>query len=207
MPHWSRRQTLQTVGVAGALALAGCSGTTTGSDDVPPAPREQIHDFEVASARNADGDPLFLAGEQPTDTGERTDGDLAARVSELRHLTDEVDLDELRFRDEPGAADLEAFVTATDLESRSVYLFQRPIGECYVPRLVGVFREGDGVDVELCQDLRPADAECDADAEDVIAVAIRLPFAGDEFSGVGGGWSSRCEHYQSDPLTEGGDAA
>lgn len=204
MPDWSRRRVLQSVAVVGTLTLAGCSDATTGSNDVPPVPRDRIADVEAIKARNDDGDPLFVAGD--TETGQ-ADADRRARVSELHHLTDEAALERLRFRDGSGGADLEAFVRGTDLESKSVYLLQRPIGECYVPRLVGVFREGDGVDADFCRDLRPADVECDVDARDVVAVAIRLPFAGDEFSGVGSGWSRGCEHRPTDPLTDGGDPA
>jgi hypothetical protein len=202
MPDRSRRRLLQTVAVAGTLAVAGCSGATTRSNDLPPVPRERTADVQVTTARNTDGDPLFVTGDGGTD---RDDGGRSARVREVHHLTDESDLERLRFRD--GAADLRAFVTATDLESKSVYLVQRPIGECYAPRLVAVFREGTGVDAEFGRELRPAGFDCAVDTCDMVAVAIRLPFAGDGFDSTGfSPWGSDCERRPATP-TDGGDAA
>lgn len=203
MRDWSRRHALQAVAVAGTLALAGCSNAANRPRNQLPVQRVRITDFEAIAARNDDGEPLFVTGERPAETGNRTDGDLAARVREMHPITDEDDLGQVRFRDGSGAADLKAFVTATDLESKSVVLLQQPIRECYVPRLVGVFHEGDGVDVDVCRELRPADVECDDDAHDVFAVAVRLPFA--EFDGVGSGIGD-CGDQPVIPLTEEGDA-
>jgi hypothetical protein len=201
MPDWSRRHALRTVAGTVALALAGCSSVTTGSDDDPPVLRERITDVEVSTARRTDGDPLFVAGGGEPD---RDDDARSPRVREIHHLTDESDLERLRFRD--GAADLQGFVTGTDLESKSVYLVQRPIGECYVPRLRAVFREGEGVDADFGRDLRPAGFACDVDACDMVAVAIRLPFADDGFNSVGfSPWGSDCEHRSTASNADGGD--
>lgn len=201
MPDRSRRHALRTVAGTATLALAGCGGVPTGSDDDLPVLRERITDVEVTTARNTGGDPLFVAGGSDTD---RDDGSRSPHVREIHHLTDESDLERLRFRD--GAADLRGFVTATDLESNSVYLVQRPIGECYVPRLRAVFREDDGVDADFGRDLRPADFECDADACDMVAVAVRLPLAGDGFHSVGfSSWGSDCKRQSTTSTTDGGD--
>lgn len=159
--------------------------------------------MEAVNVRDDDGDLLVVARDDPP---EQDEGEPPTHVIRIyRHLTDEADLEGLRFRD--GAADLEAFVAATDLDSRSVLLLQAPVEECYVVRLVGVFREGNGVDAEFCRELRPADVECDAGARDVFAVAIRLPFAGEEFGGLGMGVGGDCEHHPTDPLTGGGETA
>ena len=56
-----------------------------------------------------------------------------------------------------------------------------------------VAREEDGVEADFCRELRPADAACGAEDRVAVGVAIRLPFAGDEFSSLGSGWSSDCD--------------
>lgn len=207
MPDWSRRSALEAVAAAGALALAGCSDATTRTHNHPPEVRDRITDFEAIQVRSHGPDPLFVTGEQPSKTPNHHDGDRNRHASTLQHLTDEDDIAELRFRDVAGAADLKSFVTNTDLESESVYLLQRSIGECYEPRLVGVYRKDTGIDAKFCRELLPADVECNADADDLIAIAIRLPFAGDEFTGLGIGSSSSCEHLATVPIPKGGDSA
>lgn len=214
MADWSRRHALQAVATAGALALAGCSSETSRSRSLPPD-REPVTDYEATLVRNTDGEPVFVdpedeSGDESSDdeegTGEET-GDVPRAYSTVMHLTGDEELDRLQFRDVQGASELTSFLRATDLESESVYLLQRAIGECYEPRLVGVAREDNGVDADFCRELRPADVDCDADAHDVIAIAIRLPFPGEEFSGLGTGWGSSCDHEHAVRITEGGDAA
>jgi hypothetical protein len=200
MPDWSRRRALQAVATAGALALAGCSGESSSSRSVPPDRGEPVppDDYEVRFVRDPEGEPLFEVedgNDQPPEGGRG-----------IEYLTDAGDREELTFRPTESAADLRAFVEATDLESRSIFLLQRPIGECYEARLVGVYREDDSVDVDFCQALRPADAECSADERDTVGAAVRLPFAGDSFAGYGSGWSGSCEH-RSTVASEGGDGA
>lgn len=189
--------------VGGTVGVAGCSDAATRSS--PPAPRERVTEFEARSRRHGDGTPLLVpvVAEGTATTAEVGD-DSPRDISLIEHVTDGSDLEDLRFRDTAAARELEAFVTATDYPSRSVYLLQRAVGECHVPRLVGVYREGNGVDVRFCRDLRPAGVACDADATDAFAVALRLPFAGDEFDSVGTGWSSDCEHRHTVALSDGG---
>lgn len=205
MPDWSRRTLLQTVASGGALALSGCSGQTRGFTKDTPVYRRRISGLETTYVRNEDGEPLFVeaTGGTTDDIGDQPGDD--RRSHQVHYLTDEREIEDFRFRDVDGAADLRSAVGATDFETKSVFLLQRPIGACYEPRLVGVYREGDGVDADFCQDLRPADVACDADAMDVFAVAIRLPLAGDDFNSLGTGFSGRCDHEVSSPLTEGGE--
>lgn len=207
MPDWSRRSALHAVASAGALLLAGCDGTTSRSGTYLHEDREQVTEFDTMVVRDGDGEPLVVTDDGDPDDGTRDEPSDVRAASLMEHLTDDEALEGLRFRDRDGASALESFVTATDFDERSVYLLQQSIAECYVPRLVGVFRESDGVDAQFCRQLRPAGAECDADAHDAIVVAIRLPFAGDGFNSVGSGWSSDCDHRPSVPLSERGDAA
>ncbi|MFB6196314.1 MAG: hypothetical protein ABEI80_09090 [Haloplanus sp.] len=201
MPDWSRRDALRAVATTGTLLAAGCSTSDTGPIDAPP-PRRRVTDFESVLARNARGNPLVVPA--PVDGDEA--GERRQDHSLMEHLTATADVEEFRFRADAGAADLASFVNATDFASQSVYLLQRSIGECYRTRLVGVYREGDGVDAEFCRDLRPADVDCDTDTEDTVAVAIRLPFAGDDFNSIGSGWSGDCEHVATVELERGESA-
>ena len=197
MPDWSRRRALQAVATAGALALAGCSGESGSSSEVPHERGDPVPpvDYEVRFVRDRDGRSLFRVGDDEGDRGDSGEDDEPAEIrSHTEYLTDERDREELTFRSTEPASDLRAFVEGVDLDSRSVFLLQRPIGECYEARLVGVYRETDGVDVDFCRALRPADVECSADDRDVLGVGVRLPFSGESFSGYGTGWSGGCEH-------------
>ncbi|MFC6939514.1 hypothetical protein ACFQE8_05975 [Salinirubellus sp. GCM10025818] len=201
MPDWSRRRALQAATAAAALALAGCSGEESSSNEIPRARGDPVSpsEFEVTFVRDTDGEPLFAVGEDGVDEDGVDEGGRG-----IEYLTDEADREELTFRSTEPAAELRAFVDEADLESRSVYLLQRPIGECYEARLVGVYRETDGVDADFCQALRSANVECSAEDRDTVGVAIRLPFSGDSFSGYGAGWSGDCDRGTA-VAREGGD--
>jgi hypothetical protein len=204
MPDWSRRRALQAVATTGALALAGCSGETSRSGSVPRDRGEPVppDEFEVRFVRDTDGGPLFTVGDDDRDREEGT----PAVEQGTEYLTADGDREELTFRSTEPATALRRFVEGVDLGSRSVYLLQRRLGECYGARLVGVYREDDGVDADFCQALRPADVACSADDRDTVGVAISLPFEGDSFNGYGTGWSSGCER-RSTVAREGGDGA
>ena len=185
MPDWSRRRALQAATAVGAFALAGCSGEGSSSRSVPrtggdPVPASGL---EVTFVRDADGDPLFAVGEDGVDEDGR----------DIEYLTDESGREEVTFRSAAAAAELATFVDGVDLDSESVFLLQRPLGECYETRLVGVYREDDGVDADFCQELRPADVDCSAEDRNTVGVAIRLPFSGDSFNTYGTSWGGDCE--------------
>lgn len=210
MPGWTRRGALRSIAAAGALALAGCSGEASHSREVPRRHGERVPDPEVTFVRDADGAPLFSRdvdadGDDADGDGSPAD-DLARRAGAGAYLTGADDVEALAFADSPPADELRAFVDATDLESESVYLLAKPVGECYELALTGVFREDDGVDADFCRQLRPADVDCSADAEDTVGVAIRLPFPGDDFDSRGSGTSSDCRHRPIVAREGGGDA-
>jgi hypothetical protein len=196
MPDWSRRRALQAVATTGAFALAGCSGESSRSRSVPRERGEPVPtaDLEVRFVRDTDGESLFGV--------DRGSDSIAAEDTETRRPEDP--RPQRTYLTDADGRDRVTFREGTDLDSRSLFLLQRPLGECYEARLVGVYRETDGVDVDLCQALRPADVECSADTRDTIGVAVRLPFAGDSFSGYGTGWSSDCAH-RSTVASEGGE--
>lgn len=184
----SRRDALRTVAGGGALLLAGCSGEASRSREVP-SHGDPVSDVEARFARDVDGDPLYWHAED-TPPEDRDGGRLAGPPE---YLTEAEDRDELSFSGTPPGEELRSFVDATDFGAESVYLIQLRLGECYRLGLVQVVREADGgVSADFCRELRAADAPCSAGAHDVVGVAVRLPFAGDQSGGLGTGMSSRC---------------
>ena len=127
-------------------------------------------------------------------------------AGELLHLTSDDDRDDVTFQSTEPATELRSFVDATDLDSESVFLLETSIGACYEARLLGVYRETDGVDTEFCRALKPADVDCSVDDRDRVGVAIRLPFPGDGFTSIGSSWGSDCEHRGGAAAREGGGA-
>lgn len=197
MPDWSRRRALHATASAAALALAGCSGERRSASSSHPPNGELVTDYEVKKVRNADGAVLFRRSnvETPSDTPNEREREAQRRRQrhQYDHVTEQADFEDLAFAtDLPEAATLEGFATATDLETRSVFLLQRGVSACSTLELVDVRTEPDSVHVNTCSDLRPADVECEADDRDTVAFAIRLPFPGDDFHGLGVGGSSDC---------------
>ena len=206
MSDWSRRRALQAVAGAGALALAGCSGEASSSNEIPRDRGEPVppSDLEVRFVRDTDGGSLFEV-ESEVDDGEATeDGGVRGRPTRSEYLRGAESRDRVTFRSTAAAEELRAFVDGADLESGSVYLLERPVSACYEARLAGVYREDDGVDADLCQSLRPADLACSADGMDTVGVGIGLPFPGDGLSGHGWSWSGGCDRYAT-VASEGGE--
>ncbi len=194
MPDWSRRRALQAAAATGAFALAGCSGAPGGSR---PTPRERgdpipPSDLEVLFVRDTDGEPLFDVEGGPDHTVTPEDGGIEGRRTRGEYLRDGKSRERVAFRSTPAAEELRAFVDATDLGSGSLYLLERPVSACYEARLVGVYREDDGVTVDLCQSLRPTDIVCSAGGIDTVGIGVRLPFPGDGLDGHDWGWRGDC---------------
>lgn len=221
MPDWSRRHALQAAGGVLCAVLAGCNGSDSASRSYPRASRNTVEDITVLKVRNTAPSPMVERGRD--EMAETTDSTTAERPPDHRgRMMDHVtamtrDGDrQLVFPDDvPGASDLRSFFEQTDFETESIYLAQSSLPECYDRHLTGVYREEDGVDAQFCRSIRPADVACSADSHDMVAFAIRLPFAGDDFNSVGGGHSSQCDgpyRHPIDPDTsltvgdEGGDA-
>lgn len=180
MPDWSRRQTLSALTGGLAVALAGCQGEA--SVESPSSVEQRVENYEVERARNEDGVALFARGDDLDST----------RPGGYYHLVSQGDVDGLAFADVPEARTLREFSAATDFESESVYLYAHEVAACYEIRLTRVAVDGNGPSAHFCRDLRPVDADCEADAHSTVGYAIRLPFSGDEYSGVGSGMSSSC---------------
>lgn len=185
MPEWSRRRALRAAATAALAGLAGCSGETSVSHRAPVDPNDEpVTEYTVKQVRTAEPTVLFWTGDEPPADG---------NPGRTHHLTSDEELADLSFAaDLPEAETLERFVRSVDLETQSVYLHAQAIEECYDLVLQGVSRDESSVHVDLCRDLKPADAVCSADAETTVGLAIRLPFAGDDFHGLGMGYGSSC---------------
>lgn len=180
MPDWSRRQTLSTLAGGLAVSLAGCRGDD--SSESPSRLNRRVTDYEVERVRNEDGAALFTRRDEfPEDHAGGYD-----------HLKTAADLDELTFADVPEARALRTFSADTDFEEQSIYVFARAVPACYALELRHVEVDRSGPSAQFCRSLRPVDVECDADAEHTVGYAIRLPFSGENHSGMGSGTSSSC---------------
>lgn len=206
MPDWSRRRALRAVATTGALALAGCSSGSGSSGSLPPERGDPVPpaDLEVRFVRDTGGEPLFDV-EGRSDGGATPEGGgIEGRRTRAEYLRDAESRDRVTFRSTPAAEELRAFVEATDLESGSIYLLERPVSACYEARLVGVYREDDGVSADLCQSFRPADIACSAGGVDTVGIGVRLPFPGDGLSGHGWRWRGDCGNRRT-VASEGGE--
>lgn len=187
MSALSRREALRTLGSAGSLLLAGCAGEASRSESVPD-PEEPVVDPEVRFVRDPDGELIFT----PADESGKDTPDRPRRPAAVEALAAPTEREQVTFRETEAGASLRSFVDDTDFESEAVYLLEQAIGECYTLALVDVVRDPDGgINADLCQQLRPADAACAADARDTVGVAVRLPFDGDHVGSLGTG-IGRC---------------
>jgi len=200
MPDWSRRRALHALGTATAVSLAGCIGDSDSDGfEEPPGRRrgERVTDYDLGTVRAAGADPLFWEGERATDDEPRPGG--------YTYVASEDDLAAVSFADGDAAAELAAFVRATDFGSESVLVLARPVRECYDLHVRGVWREDGGFETSFCSRLRAADAACSRDAEQTVGVAFRFPFVEDDVTSMGSRWSSSCDGRPEPVTANGGD--
>ncbi|MDX1747887.1 MAG: hypothetical protein R3324_18290 [Halobacteriales archaeon] len=185
MPAWSRRRALRAAVLPLVAGLAGCSGETRVSRSAPADPREEpVTDYTVRQIRVPAPRPLYWS---VNDTPSSDD------PGRTHHVTSKSELDKLRFASEiPAVERLEAFVRSVDLETESVYLHAQTLEASYDLVLRGVSRDDSSVSVDLCRDLKPADATCNTGDDTAVALAIRLPFSGDDFHGIGMSYGNQC---------------
>jgi hypothetical protein len=175
----SRRHFLRLTAGATA-ALAGCGAVGDPGVDRPTTRprRDPVRPLAVVRVRSDSADPLFVSA----------DGEPRGAA----HLTDVERVRELTFAGGDAAAPLVAVVEETDFERHSVFLHQHRVGECYRVHLTDVNRRDDRVRASFCRELRDADVGCSRDRQVRVGHAIRLPFPGDDFSGMGVGFGMHC---------------
>jgi len=193
MVERSRRETLAAIASGAMTVLAGCQFDAESTETEPAERGQRLTEYTAESVRHSDERALFADGEAlPTVT--RTD-ERQSRAGLYGHtyLTDGDDAADVTFGDTDEAQRLASFVAATDLDGdESVYLFSTPVEACYEVRLQRVTVDDNGPSAQFCRALLPADTACDAERRETVGYAIRLPVAGDEFSGHGSGMSSTC---------------
>lgn len=175
--------------------LAGCSGSESSTSRNVPADRGDPIDYEYEKVRVPGDEPAFVRASR---TERQTDDQRSTRppVQPAEFVASADDLDDLRFTQ--SGTPLREFAAATDFERRSVFLTGTRLGECFDRRLRGVrLEDGDHPHFEFCRAQRPADVECSADRQVIVAFAIRIPLPGDT-SGYGAS-SGRCERPERPP--------
>lgn len=164
MSNWSRRRILRGVAAAGTFALAGCLEAPQSTAQRPGHGRE-VTDVDVLFVRDDHCGTLF-------------DVEGSSDEWEFEYLTHPLARNKLIFESTPEAERLRTFVDATDLESRSVLLFEGPVSECRRVGLLAVYRKPGHVFAELCFAERGLE-DCSPDEMNTVGIAVRLPFDGD----------------------------
>jgi hypothetical protein len=167
----SRRDVLRAA--AGVLGgLAGCNAerspgpTPTPTSEPPGAPTDALTDPPLVRVRKPDSGFVVTRGDTESTDDHRDrffvvgDAETAASLS---------------FAPVDGAATARQFVDDTDFGAESVYVDQRAVPECYRRRLCWIRWTSAEVETSYARVLRDADVACEADAEDFVAVLVRLP--------------------------------
>jgi hypothetical protein len=200
----SRRILLASVGTGLATALAGCSGSDThqsSSDD-----GTLVNNHVTKIARSSSKQPPIIASRENTDSAENDEETSSPAESLTRDVIEtENDAADLEFAEEAtNIAAVRRLVAETAYANESVLLYQTRIRECYQLQLNYITRDDVDGDphVEFCQVIREAEVECERNARNHVAAAVRLPFSSNEYGGFSVGSGGSCdpipERYQNE---------
>lgn len=199
----SRRALLAGVGTGLATGLAGCSGSDTSQS--PPDNGTLVTDYTVAITRSpSDRPPITAPREKADDAGTTGDTSPTPELVPTYVVADESDAESLMFaEDATNVAAVRRLVAETAYANESVFICQRRVRECYRPQLNYLTRDDDGdPNVQLCRVIRDAEIDCERDAQNYTAVAVRFPFPADEYGGFtvssGGSCDSVPEHAENE---------
>jgi hypothetical protein len=184
-------------GAAAAAALAGCSGTNTGSGD----PGTSVE--SGSGSKNVVRDPPHLmvrtdASEEPpvwvepSEGGTDADGDGRPVGAAGRVLLDSPSAaDRVGVADDVDAESVRTFLRETVFDEETVYLVFRPVRACYRLELCHVTWSDSDVETQFGGYYRDADVACERDVREGVSVLIRIPDAlhPEQVSSYGGGWS------------------
>ncbi|QLC34923.1 hypothetical protein EFA46_011725 (plasmid) [Halarchaeum sp. CBA1220] len=187
MPSTTRRALLCGAGAAAVGALAGCSASETHSSS--PDGGTLVTDYTAVITRSA--------GERAPVVAPREDTGGATTTTEpftLHAFESESDAEALALADDASnAAAVRRLVAETDYASESVLAYQTRIGECYRLAVQYVARDADGSpNVECCRVVRDAHTACERRERDHAAAFVRVPFTGEEYSGLSVGSGGDC---------------
>jgi hypothetical protein len=195
----SRRKLLSGMGVGLAVALSGCSGSET--DRLSSEGGTVVTDHATEIVRSGGEQPPIIALRENTNSAENGEETPPSAESFTQAVIEsENDAEGIEFaEDATNLAAVRHLVTETAYASESVFLYQTPIGECYDLQLNYITRdEVDGdLDIEFCRVIREAAVDCERDARNHVAAAVRLPFPADEYKGFSAGGGPGC-----DPIPE-----
>lgn len=190
----SRRTLLAGVGATLATTLAGCSSSETHQSS--PGNGTLVTNYMAAMTRSGSEQPPIVAPRE--NTGGVGTADEASTTSEplsLHVVQSESDAEALAFAD--GATNVAAvrrLVAETAYASESVLLYQTRINECYRLQLNYVTRDDDGSpNVQFCRVVRDAEVDCERNARNHVAAAVRLPTPGDEYGSFSVGSGGSCD--------------
>lgn len=192
----SRRAVLAGIGSGLAVAVAGCSGSENRQS--PPDNGEIVTGHAVVMTRSMSDRPPIVAPRESNDTAESAD-DTASDPLASHIIESESGGEAVEFAgDATNVAAVRRLIAETAYASESVLLYQTRVRECYKPQLSYVARADDGSpDVQFCHVIRDAEVDCERDAWDHVAAAVRLPFPGDEYSGLSIGTGGSCGRIPS----------
>ena len=206
MPSITRREALAAV-TTGLATLAGCAGSEMSSQR-EPAPQSEPIAHDVERVRDESGTVLFSHVDRTT----RTRNGRPVRHG-TEYLATRAELEEIEFTSATAADRLRSFVSETDFDTESVFLWATGVSECHDIHLQTVGLDPDDhPQVDFCRSTRPADVACSTETVHTVGYAIRLPVDGENANGYGTGMGSHCDTPSRPPVfdpsittTEGGE--
>lgn len=196
----TRRRALH--GAAGLLtALAGCSGSSSGSDRAGgPVTAENVEmEPERLDLRNPQDNPA--AWIRPEDAQERTSTptDADHRYREYGLIATREKADRIAFADIDGIDSAKTFVDETDFETETLLLEPDRIGECFTLKLCYITWSATEYHTYYARLYRDVDVACSTENHDRVAHFIRIPDTLDpeKVRGSGSGTTSgTCHGWQ-----------
>ena len=202
MPQCPRRRVLRAVAATATTAvLAGCN------DSVEPTNTGQrrdegttVTDYEMTTVREERVFAPFWLEEYENEANRPSQpvgGGLVTEPPSEGSVFFDPDAD--------AAVSLRSFVADTDFQRECVYLWSTRVRGCETVQLRGVRRREDTIAVSLCGAGRPPTTACVEADRHTVALAVRLPFSGDEAAVNGVRWSSDCDDDPAPVTPIGGD--
>ncbi|EJN57114.1 hypothetical protein HSB1_45000 [Halogranum salarium B-1] len=113
----------------------------------------------------------------PSDDDETEDDRADERRWRSELVTSRDAADSLTFGDVDGVDGARAFLDETDFRQETVYIEQRIVEECWDTELCYVTWGPEKIETDYSRTLRPVDAACSTDQEDIVVSLVRIPEA------------------------------
>ncbi|MFC4541661.1 hypothetical protein ACFO5R_06950 [Halosolutus amylolyticus] len=204
-----RRRLLAAGGCLSAV-LAGCAGlgeseTTaehTAADGGTAMPSDE---YDALTLRSDDDEYFVVTGEDSPNERD-DDRSRSSRYDVAFVVTDDEAADVRIDSDDADAA--RSFLEATDFETESVVIEQRPIDDCYRRHLLSVQARPDEFRTQYCRSLKSPTTPCEADLTVMEAIFVRVQQAYDDSpSSRASGESASCPDsvFETDDTSGGTD--